>query len=150
LQGDFDKVKTLIDEYDKAESDTANDFEYFTDAYLHLHNLDLGTQEIKELKEQRVLQTNGEAASTVEWVIKDIQDAATENYKNGFKKIYNYSVKLRTSLMKHLPGIFPVLPYPTSCLAWSGLQPQRASVQTCAATENNAYKQNSGHQRGEI
>jgi len=86
LQGDFDKVKTLIDEYDKAESDTANDFEYFTDAYLHLHNLDLGTQEIKELKEQRVLQTNGEAASTVEWVIKDIQDAATENYKKRLQK----------------------------------------------------------------
>ena len=86
LQGDFDKVKTLIDEYDKAESDTANDFEYFTDAYLHLHNLDLGTQEIKDLKIQRVLQTNGEAASTVEWVIKDIQDAATENYKKRLQK----------------------------------------------------------------
>ena len=82
LQGDFDKVKSLIDEYDKAQSDTANDFEYFTDAYLHIHNMNLGEQDIKELKEKRVLQTEGEAAGSIEWVIKEIQDLATENFKN--------------------------------------------------------------------
>jgi len=86
LQGDFDKVKTLIDEYDKAQSDTANDFEYFTDAYLHLHNMDLGGKNIKELKEKRVLQTNGEAAGSIEWVIKEIQDTATENYKKRIQE----------------------------------------------------------------
>jgi len=86
LQGDFDKVKTLIDEYDKAQSDTANDFEYFTDAYLHLHNMDLGGKDIKELKEKRVLQTNGEAAGSIEWVIKEIQDTATENYKKRIQE----------------------------------------------------------------
>ena len=32
--GDYENVISLIDAYDKAQSDTANDFEYFTDAYL--------------------------------------------------------------------------------------------------------------------
>ncbi len=82
FQGDFDKVKSLIDEYDLAQSDTANDFEYFTDAYLHLHNIDLSTDEIQKLKEKRVIQTEGDAAGLVEWVVKEIQDAATENFKN--------------------------------------------------------------------
>ena len=81
LQGDFDKVKTLIDEYDQAQSDTANDFEYFTDSYLHLHNMDLEDQEIKDLKIKRVLQTTGEDAGIIEWVTKEIQDTATENFK---------------------------------------------------------------------
>ena len=91
-QGDFDKVRTLIDEYDKAQSDTGNDFEYFTDAYLHLHNIDLGEQQVKDLKEKRVLQTSGEAAGSVEWVIKEIQDTATENFKNRLQEdIHRFS-----------------------------------------------------------
>ena len=92
LQGDFDKVKTLIDEYDQAQSDTANDFEYFTDSYLHLHNMDLGDQEIKELKIKRVLQTNGEDAGSIEWVTKEIQDTATENFKKRLQEdIHRFS-----------------------------------------------------------
>ena len=91
-QGDFDKVKSLIDEYDKAQSDTANDFEYFTDAYLHIHNMNLGEQDIKELKEKRVLQTEGEAAGSIEWVIKEIQDIATENFKKRLQEdIHRFS-----------------------------------------------------------
>ena len=34
LYGDFEKVMSLIDEYNKVQSDTANDFEYFTNAIL--------------------------------------------------------------------------------------------------------------------
>ena len=32
--GDYEDVIPLIDAYDKAQSDTGNDMEYFTDAYL--------------------------------------------------------------------------------------------------------------------
>lgn len=85
-QGDFDKVKSLIDAYDKAQSDTANDFEYFTDAYLHLHNINLDDDEIQKLKMNRVLKTEGDAAGIVEWIVKEVQDAATENFKNRIAK----------------------------------------------------------------
>ena len=54
--GDFERVISLIDAYDKAQSDTANDFEEFTDAFLCLVNLS-GTEkeDIQKLKEDKVL-----------------------------------------------------------------------------------------------
>ena len=126
-QGDFDKVLTLIDEYDKAQSDTANDFEYFTDAYLHLHNVDLGEQEIKDLKEKRVLQTSGEAEGTVEWVIKEIQDTATENFKNRLQKdIHQFSKTPNLtdeSFVKTLSGI--ALRYKLIGMEWTAATKER-------------------------
>ncbi len=90
-QGDFDKVLTLINEYDKAQSDTANDFEYFTSAYLHLHNLYLDKDDLLKLKEKRVIETRGENGR-VEWIIKDIQDEATENFKTRMQEdIHRFS-----------------------------------------------------------
>ena len=126
-QGDFDKVLTLIDEYDKAQSDTANDFEYFTDAYLHLHNVDLGEQEIKTLKEKRVLQTSGEAEGSVEWVIKEIQDTATENFKNRLQKdIHQFSKTPNLtdeSFVKTLSGI--ALRYKLIGMEWTAATKER-------------------------
>ncbi|MBS4172112.1 phage portal protein [Bacillus sp. FJAT-49736] len=79
--GDFEIVLSLIDAYNKAQSDTANDFEEFTDAYLALTGME-GTEpeDIDELKEKRVLLVpeNGKA----DWLIKTINDTATENYKS--------------------------------------------------------------------
>lgn len=78
--GDFERVISLIDAYDKANSDTANDFEEFTDAFLYLVGL-TGTQkeDIEKLKEDKVLllDEKGQAG----WLIKDINDTAVENYK---------------------------------------------------------------------
>lgn len=79
--GDFERVKSLIDAYEKAQSDTANDFEEFTDAFLYLVNLN-GTEpkDIQKLKEDKVLllDEKGQAG----WLIKEINDGALENYKN--------------------------------------------------------------------
>ena len=90
--GDFDRVITLIDEYEKLQSDTANDFEYFSDAYLTLTNAQ-GTdpEDILRMKEQRVmlLPEGGEAA----WLTKNIQDTAMENYKNRIvEDIHKFSM----------------------------------------------------------
>ena len=78
--GDFERVISLIDAYDKAQSDTANDFEEFTDAFLCLVNLS-GTEkeDIQRLKEDKVLLLDEQGQA--EWLIKNINDAALENYK---------------------------------------------------------------------
>ena len=80
-QGDFEPVLTLIDSYDSSASNTLNDMEQFTDAYLVLVNM-LGTddEDVEKLKEDRVLliDDNGDA----KWLIKDVNDAWVENYKN--------------------------------------------------------------------
>ncbi|MDQ0176001.1 phage portal protein [Bacillus chungangensis] len=83
--GDFEIVLSLIDAYNKSQSDTANDFEYFTDAYLVLIGMS-GTeqQDIDDAKEKRVLllDENGQA----QWLIKEVNDSVTENYKNRLQK----------------------------------------------------------------
>lgn len=84
-QGDFEQVITLINAYNDSQSNTANDFEYFSDAYLVLSGMS-GTEstDIAEMKKQRVLlvDENGQAA----WLTKEINDQATENYKNRLQK----------------------------------------------------------------
>lgn len=90
-QGDFEPVMTLIDSYDLSASNTLNDMEQFTDAYLVLVNM-LGTddEDVKKLRDDRVLliDDNGDA----KWLIKDVNDAWVENYKNRTQRdIHKFS-----------------------------------------------------------
>lgn len=84
-QGDFEKVIALIDAYDYSQSDTANDFEYFSDAYLKIRGM-MGTDQetISEMKQNRVILVSGEGDA--DWLIKQINDAAIENYKTRLEK----------------------------------------------------------------
>lgn len=80
--GDFEREMTLINAYDKMQSDSANDLEYFTDAYLVLRGLGGTTAEdVFAMKEQRVLSLS-DADSHAEWLIKQINDTYIENLKN--------------------------------------------------------------------
>lgn len=78
--GDFEPVISLIDAYDKLESDSVNDWEYFNDAYLALYGLS-GTEaeDIAAMKEMRVLLMPTE--SKAEWLIKNANDNYIENLK---------------------------------------------------------------------
>lgn len=80
MRGDFEGVLTLIDAYNLAQSETMNDFEYFSDAYLLLIGMTASSEDVAEMKRNRVmtLDENGQA----QWLIKDINDIAVENYKN--------------------------------------------------------------------
>ena len=91
-KGDYEDIITLVDAYDKTQSDTANDFEYFTDAYLVISGAGGGIvsdneeeqeKASKNLREERILYTeDGDAR----WLIKNINDTAVENYKNRLYK----------------------------------------------------------------
>ena len=90
-QGDFEQVITLIDAYNKAQSNTLNDMDQFTDAYLILVNM-AGTDSdrIDELQRNRVmlLDDDGDA----KWLIKEINDAWVENYKDRVRRdIHKFS-----------------------------------------------------------
>lgn len=89
--GDFERVISLIDAYDKAQSDTANDFEEFTDAFLVLQDMQGTTSEdIKKLREDRIILTVDKQGAY--WLIKDINDTAVENYKDRLKNdIHKFS-----------------------------------------------------------
>ena len=81
LYGDFERVRGLIDAYDKTQSDTANDFEYFTNALLVISGVLVEDEEGLNFKDNRVINfagTDGKA----EYLLKNINDNALENYKN--------------------------------------------------------------------
>ncbi len=79
--GDFEGVITLIDAYDLMQSESLNDQEYFSDAYLVLKDL-MGTsdEEIAQMKKNRVLLVPAEADAN--FLIKQQSDALVENIKN--------------------------------------------------------------------
>ena len=79
--GDFEPVIGLINAYDQAQSDTANDFEAFTDCYLEVKGATLDAKEAAKLKELRVFNFP-DAGGGVSFVTKNINDQATEHYKN--------------------------------------------------------------------
>ena len=91
-QGDFDKVIQLIDAYDKSQSDLANDFESFTDAFLLIRNMS-GTEDddLKDMRRKRVILVDDDGDAN--WLVKDINDSAQENYKERLQEdIHRFSL----------------------------------------------------------
>lgn len=94
--GDYESVIPLIDAYDQAQSDTANENDYFTDAYLVISGASGGFQTpdgdidddtgnaIESMKENKVLLFDEKGQA--EWLVKNINDTAIENYK---KRIFS-------------------------------------------------------------
>lgn len=80
-QGDYEQVLTLIDEYNLLNSDTANDFQYFSDAYLFLSGATIDNEDAINMKENRIINIDDPSAKA-EWLVKNIQDTALENYKD--------------------------------------------------------------------
>lgn len=78
---DFEKVISLIDEYNRLESDSANDFAAFTDAYLFLKGALLDETAAVDMKNNRIINVAEEGAEA-SFLIKEIQDGALENVKN--------------------------------------------------------------------
>lgn len=99
--GDYEPIITLNDAYDNGQSDTANDMDYFTDAYLCITgassmmedaltagdgegSFDGSEMAAKSLRKNRILflDDSGQAS----WLTKNINDTANENYKNRLYK----------------------------------------------------------------
>lgn len=88
--GDFEEVIPLIDAYDKIQSDSVNDMEYFADAYLAMYGVDADPEDIATMKEQRVLLFPTDAKA--EWLVKSINDTYVENLKTRLDKdIHKFS-----------------------------------------------------------
>ncbi|MCA1025777.1 phage portal protein [Cytobacillus kochii] len=78
--GDWQVVTPLIDAYDTMQSDTANDFEYFADAYLALKGvIDTQPEDISEMKENRVMLL-GEQGDA-QWLVKQTDFTSIDGFK---------------------------------------------------------------------
>lgn len=99
LKGDFEDVMPQIDTYDKAVSDTSNNLDYFSDAYLVFEGIDdlLGEDEdgnelssdqvAKLMKQNRMI--FAPTGCKPGFITKDADDTTAENHKNRtFKDIF--------------------------------------------------------------
>lgn len=87
---DLERVKSLVDDYDKVLSDVSNEFEAFRNAYLMLKNMVVSNDSISKLKEEGILEVmeNGDA----KFITKQIQTEALENHLDRLEKnIYKFS-----------------------------------------------------------
>lgn len=88
--GDFEPVLSLIDAYDKMESDSLDDFDYFVDAYLCLSGLNADKDDVAAMKENRVILLDEN--SDAKWLTKQGSDATVENVKNRLDRdIHKFS-----------------------------------------------------------
>lgn len=91
--GDYETVISLNDGYDNAQSDTANDTDYFTDAYLCIAGASGGLEDAltgdgeedgeekaaRDLRKHRILFLDEKGQAN--WLTKNVNDTASENYK---------------------------------------------------------------------
>jgi SPP1 family phage portal protein len=79
--GDFERSTQLIDAYNLTQSDSANDFEYFTNCMLIVSGYVLDKEDAQSITDVRTLNFS-DSEGKAEYLIKNIQDTALENYKN--------------------------------------------------------------------
>lgn len=97
--GDYEAFYDLIDAYDKAQSNSANDADYFSDAYLAIVGAGGGlesalggeetdaSEEAKNLRENKLLFLDEKGQAY--FIEKNTNDTAAENYKNRlFKDLF--------------------------------------------------------------
>lgn len=90
MTGDFEGVMSLIDAYDALVSDDLNDFEYFVDAYLALYGYTADAEDIRKMKENRVLLMDQDTKA--EWLVKQGDSAGVETTKQRLEKdIHKFS-----------------------------------------------------------
>ncbi len=89
--GDFEGIISLVDAYNKLQSESVNDFELFADSYLAITGMSGTTSEdIERLRENRVLLL--EEGGHAEWLTKNANDTYIENLKSRISSdIYRFS-----------------------------------------------------------
>lgn len=83
--GDFEGILSLVDAYNRVQSNTANLFQYNDEAIMKVTKLgDVTSQDIRDMKEKMaiILEDGGD----IDWLIKQIDDGAMENYKNRLRE----------------------------------------------------------------
>ena len=88
-QSVFEPILTLVNAYNKAISEKANDVDYFADAYLKVLGVKIDGEDIKFIRDNRVVNFEGEGADKViaEFMGKPESDTAQENLLNRLERL---------------------------------------------------------------
>lgn len=87
--GIFESALPMIDAYNKAISEKANDVDYFADAYLKILGAKLEEDELEQLRSNRIINFDGEndGSLIVEFLQKPNGDTTQENLINRLEKL---------------------------------------------------------------
>ena len=87
--GLFESALPMIDAYNKAISEKANDVDYFADAYLKILGTKLEKEDLEDLRRKRIINFEGDDADKliVEFLQKPDADATQENLINRLEKL---------------------------------------------------------------
>ncbi|SDI15724.1 phage portal protein, SPP1 family [Alteribacillus persepolensis] len=85
-KGDFEDIITLNDAYNLLQSDDINESNYSNDAYLVLIGMTADDEDVREMKERRVIELSEGEGADVRWLTKDINDAWKENLKTRLQR----------------------------------------------------------------
>ena len=95
-QGIFEPVMSEVDAYNKAISEKANDVDYFADAYLKVLGVEVDNDDIRCIRNNRIVNFSGEDSAEkvlVEFMDKPNNDANQENLLNRLERhIFNISM----------------------------------------------------------
>ena len=88
-QGLFEPVLSLVNAYNKALSEKANDVDYFADAYLKILGVAMEDDDIKHIRDNRIINFEGESAEklVVEFLNKPESDTTQENLLNRTERL---------------------------------------------------------------
>ena len=88
--GDFEKIITLVNDYDRVISDASNEQEAFRNAYLVLINMIADKELIERLKQEGILALDEDGDA--KFLTKNIQTDALENHLNRLEEnIYRFA-----------------------------------------------------------
>lgn len=95
-QSIFESVKSLINAYDKAVSEKANDVDYFADAYLSILGAEIDEETLKNIRDNRIINLFGSEKAKeiiVEFLDKPDGDQNQENLLDRLERlIYQISM----------------------------------------------------------
>ena len=90
-QGLFEPVMSLVNAYNKAISEKANDVDYFADAYMKILGTKLENEDIVHIRDNRIINFEGDGADTgklvVEFMGKPESDTTQENLLNRQERL---------------------------------------------------------------
>lgn len=88
-QGLFEPVLTLVNAYNKAISEKANDVDYFADAYMKVLGALVEQEDLQFIRDNRIVNFNGENAEhvVVEFMDKPSSDTTQENLLNRIERL---------------------------------------------------------------
>ncbi|MBU9728050.1 phage portal protein [Diplocloster modestus] len=86
--GIFESVLPIIDAYNKAISEKANDVDYFADAYLKVLGAELDEQALKDLRASRVINLEGDVGDVIiEFLAKPNGDETQEHLIDRLERL---------------------------------------------------------------